>query len=181
MKLLATGLPVKDFTSSASDATVSLRHGNALVDGDLPGQAGDLAHGRRDGGPRYRHHDDIGAAGVPAAAAKRGHLVACLAPQRGQPRADVSPPITTMFIGIPPASGNLPSGKRGTLRRFPGKTVGYSCSNGRDSCLRIPGTMITLGLICLSAHPPGSIVMTGQWIASWIADGPWRLPRCAKG
>jgi hypothetical protein len=31
LKLLATGAPVKDFTSSASDANASLRDGNALV------------------------------------------------------------------------------------------------------------------------------------------------------
>jgi hypothetical protein len=82
-----------------------------------------------------------------------------------------------MFIGIPPASGNLPSGKRGILRRFPGKAAGYSCSNGRDGCPGIPDTMITLGLVCLSAHPPDLIVMTGQWIASWIA----RRPMAAAG
>jgi hypothetical protein len=35
-----------------------------------------------------------------------------------------------MFTDIPPASGNLPSGKRGILRRFQGKAAGYSCSNG---------------------------------------------------
>jgi predicted dinucleotide-binding enzyme len=31
LKLLATGPPVKDLTSSASDVNVSLRHGSALV------------------------------------------------------------------------------------------------------------------------------------------------------
>jgi hypothetical protein len=182
LKLLATGAPVKDFTSSASDGNASLRDGNASVASMAIFPARPvMAQGRRDGGPRYRHHDDTGAAGVPAAAGTRGHLVACLTPQRGQAPAGVSRPITTMFIAIPPASGNLPSGKRGILRRFPGKTAGYSCSNGWHACLGIPDMTVTLGRVRFNAHPPGSIVMTGQWIASWIARQRGRLPGCARG
>jgi hypothetical protein len=70
-----------------------------------------------------------------------------------------------MFIGISPASGNLPSGKRGILRRFPGKAAGYSCSNGRDGCLGIPDTMITLILVRVGAHPPEWIAVT-CWVDS---------------
>jgi hypothetical protein len=65
-----------------------------------------------------------------------------------------------MFTGIPPASGNLPSGKRGIFagsrekpRAIPAQIAG--------GCLGVPDTMITLGLARLSAHPPDLIVMTG--------------------
>jgi hypothetical protein len=49
------------------------------VDGDLAGQPIDRARRGRDGGPRYRHRDDVGPAAIPAAAAQHGHLVTCLA------------------------------------------------------------------------------------------------------
>jgi len=35
----------------------------------------------------------------------------------------------------------------------------------------IPNMTMTLGPAHLTAHPPGSIVTTGEWIASWIARG----------
>jgi hypothetical protein len=76
LKLLATGAPVTDFTSPASDANASLRDGNALVASMaiFPARPVTWPKAAEMAGPRYRHHDDIDAAGVAAAAAKRGHL-----------------------------------------------------------------------------------------------------------
>src|ERR1700730_15543228 len=62
-----------------------------------------------------------------------------------------------------------PERRTGRRRVRPGKPPGYSCSNGWHGCLGIPDMTITLGRVRFNAHPPGSIVMTGQWIASWIA------------
>src|SRR5215471_21568247 len=84
LKLLATGPPVIDWTSSASDGKASLRVGVGGVDGDLARQAGDLAQRRRDGRARDRHQHHISIAGVAAIAPQRGYLMPGLAPQRGQ-------------------------------------------------------------------------------------------------
>src|SRR5215471_19779287 len=90
LKLLATGPPVIDWTSSASDGKASLRVGVGGVDGDLARQAGDLAQRRRDGRARDRHQHHISIAGVAAIAPQHGYLMPGLAPQRGQASPNAS-------------------------------------------------------------------------------------------
>lgn len=92
------------------DGIVALQDGQCFYCGGTLGAAPEADHFI----PRIRCGiDAIGAAGVPATAANRSHLKARLAPQRGQPRPTFPQPVTAMFTGIPPASGNPPSGKRG--------------------------------------------------------------------
>jgi hypothetical protein len=116
---------------------------------------------RSSGRPRYRHHGDGGAAGVPAAAARRGHLVTGPAPLRGQSPADVFPADNDNVHQYSSQKRYLPSGSRRILYRWPNNSRAYRWSNGWYGFLIIPDMTITLGPVRLLRIRQGSIVMTG--------------------